>query len=700
MMWHILWVFYNNRRDETGGLSPYFDDSYWRSKFDEPAVKFLLKEKLKKLSTAECNSLLDSMGNMAKSRSVDESEFITKIATEMLDMAYFVEHDNAEVAKKCSEVFSEITAIHPFFISAIIMKLKNVTETNEAVIECFINIPLSPWHPDEATFAVLIDWLLNNPINHFYNRLSRVILSKLNWGTTVDGARLFLGSRMHRRMAREIYAVAKKHVCVEDSEDPFNLCKLSGTSEANLLRLACSSQPKELIEWCWRLLLLLKLHLLEQPNVCSKHLSIGASRAALDDFEAPPNFETDCDYYLISKGLARQNPFAVYISLALSDRGHDTSEPHVAKSIDHLTLLMSTKNSMQSLALLAWFIPFNLSSARAIFTDAKFISALNTLLLSEQNELLDRLVGIIRLQLDTFRNERADILSLWINLLYEVARLVIKQWSSSSWFLASSKGLKQVVYLLDHIIEMSKDDEKLHSLLITFFQKPYDEAFAKLIAGSSLFSWLPWVSSTKCEWITPFHVLQQKFPQHVWLSWLLIKSDTVKMEKIWEDLVKELNANLEATCETAIKPVCAKHGVDQIPAALLPINAWTKQILDVPIEHPLMPFLCYNFFLNFFSSSEFAGSVGLRLVSDSTLHSLKTKICALADHHFKLYSDEQDIKVKTFHAMNSKLYRAFSVWLGDSQLHDAFVDVVHLAPQYYTEILKGRFVARHRRNYF
>lgn len=127
---HILWVFYNNGRDELdelGGLCPYFSDSYWKAKFDEPAVKYLFREKLPALSVTECNSLLESMSNMAKSRSPTEHEFITTIVTEMLEMSFLLQHKNEAMAQKCTEMFSSLTRVHPFVVDSLIIKIKSAT---------------------------------------------------------------------------------------------------------------------------------------------------------------------------------------------------------------------------------------------------------------------------------------------------------------------------------------------------------------------------------------------------------------------------------------------------------------------------------------------------------------------------------------------------------------------------------------------
>lgn len=138
MMWHIVWVFYNNGRDETdelGGLCPYFSDLYWKSKFNEPPMKYIFQEKLPSLNSSEAECLLQSLGNMIISRDSTEAEFVNKIATEIFEISFLVKEGNEEIIPTANSVLSESTKKHPFIISALIRKIKE-TETNNEVGEC------------------------------------------------------------------------------------------------------------------------------------------------------------------------------------------------------------------------------------------------------------------------------------------------------------------------------------------------------------------------------------------------------------------------------------------------------------------------------------------------------------------------------------------------------------------------------------
>ena len=134
MMWHIVWVFYNNGRDEIdelGGLCPYFSDAYWKSKFNEPAMKFLFTEKLPNLSQSELDCLLLSLSNMIKSRSQTEHEFISTIALEIFEISFILKGMTELTIKTAIETLTECVLQHSFIISVILNKIKDSQPSNE-----------------------------------------------------------------------------------------------------------------------------------------------------------------------------------------------------------------------------------------------------------------------------------------------------------------------------------------------------------------------------------------------------------------------------------------------------------------------------------------------------------------------------------------------------------------------------------------
>ena len=695
-MWKVLYMCYNSCTDNPDYNFPddiYVKEVIWKCRFENADLKNLFHEKVQLLSPSERLSLLESLANMVKSRT-EASEFITIVTTEMLELSFLIPNAGEEMAKKCTEIYAELARQHPSFLSAVLFRIKSSSSRNETIIDSMSEIPCELWKPSRADMDLLIEWLVNTSINHFSNRLSRVMLTKINWSTDSHHKGLHIGIHYHRNIAVQLYAAARMHVFVEgSSQDPFSCPSFSGFDGKSTLVLAKSHHPKKFIEWCWRMLLSLKLHLFEQPVA-------GAEKQ--EGFNVLPNIDVDNELLPISKGLSSQNPFAAYITLSMTEKGHRSE--CLEENVENLIILMSGKNYMQSLSILSWLIPLNIENVDSLIKNKKFVSAINNLLVSDQNEILDRMLGMIEQQLEHHEQSKLKLMSFWVDLMHEVAAVVIKVWSSS-WFLATTKGLQQVVYVLDTLIQVTSNDDALHNHLITVVLcRTYDELFAKQLSSSGIFSWIPLLPLgsrvKKCDWLTSMHVLQQKFPDKIWLSWLVIKSDMMKMEEILTEVMTEMSANMdmnsqdELPIETIMKNVCTRHSLTPIPLALVPVNAWGKLILETHADHALMPLLVFNFFKCFFASTQSSGSLGYRFLSESVIRELKIKMTQLVDYHHREWSflsgtDQGDLLER--HSKNTKWYRALPLWIDESHLHDAYVDLTQYPQHFCTDLLKFVF---------
>ncbi|RWS06065.1 ectopic P granules protein 5-like protein [Dinothrombium tinctorium] len=693
MMWHIVWVFYNNGRDEIdelGGLCPYLSDAYWRAKFNEPAMKYLFQEKLPSLSASESECLLKSLANMIKSRSSNEIEFVNTIAVEMFEMGFLMSTVNDKMVKTCTELFAELSLQHPFFVSALIIKIRDSNCFNAQCIDLFEKMPLHLWIPEEHILHLLGDWLAKSALSTIFNRLSRLIISKMNWGLTCDQSALFFGIKYHRMMAIILYEAMFEQLKTQENLDLWNCCVFRGFDLNSLIYCAKSESKKHFVEFCWRICLILKLHLHNQPNW--KKIPYVDFNEEKDEnkFYPLPNINTDCDLLPIFKGLEIKNPLALYLTLMMTETGHSLSSYNA--NLELLTTLINEKNYIPALDVLQWFIPFYINKLEETLIDVKYIGAMNHLLLSEENEILKLAIGLIHYQFSHFIDIKKEIFTYWINLLCEILQVVLKQYSSS-WFMASSKGLQQVTYLLDNIIMLMFTDDSFSNIVTDLLiQKTNEMQTLKLPSSGGWFSWGS--HSRRSEWISPLHFMSDKAPDKVWFGWALIKSDVVKTEKIWEEILSEMNNNIDISVETAVKNVCTRMNAPLLPLSVLPINAWAKLAIDCPIDHVLMPLLWYNFFNCYFASIGTGGSMGLRVVGEALSKQLKLKLQTLIEHYHKLWvgfttdSESESINDRPY-ANLTRLCRAFLLWLEDNHLHDAFVDVERLPLQYCTELLKS-----------
>jgi len=140
MMWHILWVVYNNGRDELdelGGLCPYFSANYWKNKFEEVTVQFLFKEKLTSLTLTESQSLLCLLYNMAISRNNNENEYISTLVKEIFEISFQTPQLTNNMTEKGKQLIISLVARFNSLISVIIRQLLVHETNNEVIFEDF-----------------------------------------------------------------------------------------------------------------------------------------------------------------------------------------------------------------------------------------------------------------------------------------------------------------------------------------------------------------------------------------------------------------------------------------------------------------------------------------------------------------------------------------------------------------------------------
>ena len=126
--------------------------------------------------------------------------------------------------------------------------------------------------------------------------------------------------------------------------------------------------------------------------------------------------------------------------------------------------------------------------------------------------------------------------------------------------------------------------------------------------------------------------------------------------------------------------------------SLLPINSWSSLVINSNAKPPndLEPLLWFKFFQLFFTSCDSNHSIGLKFISEEKRRKMITKLNALIDFHHSLWAsnDINDIQSNSRDDRLAKLYRAYILWLEDSQLHEVFVNTDELPPQYLRELLK------------
>ena len=626
MIWHIVWVFYNGRDeiDELDGLCPYFSDSYWKSKFNEKSIKVLFKEKLPNLSFNELENLIRSLGNMIKSRPSDEeSEFVLTIAIDVFEISLFKPLANENLINLATSIFSELVPQHPFIITSILNHIDSTKKINENCISFFSRLALSKWVPNESMIKLLGKWIYNQELTSLQNQLARVVLTRLNYQKDESSGRLFLNVGLQQQIALKIYNSIDEHL--SNSESLEFSCSFADCSYEQLFKLITTTAGKQFMEWSWRILLLLKLN----PNDPLVKESDPAVQV--------PNIYVDNDYFLLRKGFDYRNLYSIYVCLMMTETGQKLDA--LETNLDLICHLLRNKIYVPALKVLEFFIPLHINNLEAISNHVKFNMLFNQLLISEETHIYDRLVGVIRNQLQAHQSsadKSNQLISFWINFICNQTTTIMKQ-NQNSWFINSNRGLQNVCYVLDQLIlNVFANDELRRTVIDLISVKSSEMQTLKIPQSNALTSWLSLNNSNKRDdWTTPLHCLYEKYNQNVYFSFILIKADYLKIEKLWEEILFQMAINTNLTIDQVLRNVCTNFNVSCLPLNFLPVNAWAKLAIECPQDHPLMALILFNFFVTFFSSSNNGGSLGLRTISKVLLRNVKTKINQLADHYSK-----------------------------------------------------------------
>lgn len=174
----------------------------------------------------------------------------------------------------------------------------------------FKALPLENWHPSMDTFEVLSNWLLHFDYQSSESQLARLIISHLNWGLDCEG-RLFLPHNIHVRMAHLVNEALNKYAP--------EVIGASGISESvrqvSSLIDSTQSSREQFTNWCWRMVSVLRLHLMDQ--------GVESVRRTLQHPTEPLLFIPELERMeMIFQGVNENRPLALYVGMLVSLHGH------------------------------------------------------------------------------------------------------------------------------------------------------------------------------------------------------------------------------------------------------------------------------------------------------------------------------------------------------------------------------------------
>lgn len=203
-----------------------------------------------------------------------------------------------------------LTLSYEDLMSSLLAQLKIRFHDCENIKYLFKSLPLENWKPNMESFETLSNWLLHFDFKSDENMLARVIISHLNWSFDCDG-RLFLPHNIHVRMACLISHALTKHAP--------EVLGLSGISESvrqvsSLIDFSQSTK-EQFCTWCWSIVSILRLHIMDQNVEQVKQTLRNPTEALM--------FVSELERIdLIYQGVTENRPLALYVAILVSLHGH------------------------------------------------------------------------------------------------------------------------------------------------------------------------------------------------------------------------------------------------------------------------------------------------------------------------------------------------------------------------------------------
>ena len=87
-------------------------------------------------------------------------------------------------------------------------------------------------------------------------------------------------------------------------------------------------------------------------------------------------------------------------------------------------------------------------------------------------------------------------------------------------------------------------------------------------------------------------------PEYVWFAYVILEIEEEQEDVInfWKTLVQELRESEEIGLDAAMKATATKRNVSVPNSNFLSIYRWHNQLVDTPVDHPLMPLVAQKYF--------------------------------------------------------------------------------------------------------
>ncbi|XP_065371725.1 ectopic P granules protein 5 homolog isoform X2 [Calliphora vicina] len=629
--------------------------------------------------------LLQAFFEMANDRDKNKDWDLIKIICLHIFNIGFINNDTRDICYKTArDMLVNLTLSYEDLMSCLLAQLKTRFEECENVKYLFKSLPLENWKPDMESFETLSNWLLHFDFKTAENMLARIIISHLNWSFDCDG-RLFLPHNIHVRMACLISDALTKHAP--------EVLGLSGISESvrqvsSLIDFSQSTR-EQFSTWCWSIVSILRLHIMDQ-NVEQVKLTLRNPAEALMFVSELERID------LIYQGVTENRPLALFVAILVSSHGH--SIPLICqKGFELMQRLLSDHRHAAVIRCLELIVPLFLETPETLGNSEGFHAILYTLLNADKTYLkmakdmvypntvgpvLELFDNMIHHQITSYNNyglsSPLNLINIWLHCL-----TALPNWQNT-----------YVVYLLDKILRVAYQFPDAHMQCLEFFHNYYREC-------------TDWKGVNKMSTLKGFFGgNQSKMPvvsaYHPWLALVLLEIEFKTQDScIWIELLRQLStAGTKPNVDAVLKKTLNIAKKPTYPAHMLVIYKYANLVANMDINHALFAIINQKFFELYLSripthydDHSFQQIFG---VSDkfydfniTIMKKIKTQLKAAET----LYENEakkhaQDDGLSYCYRNCAKIMKTYALWLEDTAMNKMSKEQTNYPPQYNNEKLK------------
>ncbi|XP_034112376.2 ectopic P granules protein 5 homolog [Drosophila albomicans] len=627
--------------------------------------------------------LLQAFFEMANERDLTKDGPLIRIICLTIFQIGFIHQGTREYCYKTArDMLVNITLAYEDLLDCLLLQLKSRFSETEQAAYLFKALPLENWRPTMDSFELLSNWLLHYDYQAAENLLARLIIGHLNWGFDVEG-RFYLPHNIHVRMACLVTEAITKYTP--------EVIGASGISESvrqvSSLIDSTQSSREQFTNWCWRMVSMLRLHLMDQ--------SIESVKRTLQHPTEPLLFVPDLQRLdMIWQGVTEQRPLALYVGILVSLHGH--SIPVICQhGFDLLQQLISDHRHAAVIRCLELIIPLFLETPDTLANCESFQKLLITLLNADRTYL--------KLAKDmVFANSIGPILELLDNMLHhQIVSYtsyglcsplnLINVWLNCFTTLPDWAQNTHVLYLLDKMLCISYQFTDCRVQALEFFYNYFKDC-------------TDWKSPPKSTGLKGFFGGQanspvpQISPQYCWLNLVLLDIEfRLQDTRFWPELLRQLG---NQTVEAALKKTLSLSKSNAFPARQLVIYKYAQLLSTMDTTHALFPIVCQKFFELYLWRVPVECDV--RITNENMgvaekfyehnvplMKTIKTQL-KTAEVYYAAIANKRAQEEATAYMYRSctKLMQSCALWLEDTQINRFANDATQLPAQYNSEKLR------------